>query len=300
MSDNYGPANPLQPMTSRAIRRATWAAELLGLVAVPYYFTMTVVANEAGGRIVTLQLVPPPSQGPIAVVGFRTPLVGLATVRVQAGGAWLTDGAVYLVDAFEIPRRFNGTILESPILVEGGDTLNLQLDAGTGGTWATGDTVTVQALGVKAPLTNQRQLGAASREDSARWLKMLEDDGVWWAASTAITTTETAFQSVSGDIVVENVVITQRSTGVEGEVVVDNFSLLLDQHWMTPLNNNLFRGEVVPEVASLTTMLQAGLRMPMPSASRLQLQGHYPAGSVRSALRATLIGRRGGKAGACW
>ena len=294
---NQAALSTLFPVTSRAIRRVTAEAESRGLIAVPYTYVVLVGANQAGQSTVLLQLDTPAAQGPFIVTDLVVPDGrDRALMRVRNGGAYLTDGVVVAGDALELPRLYCGRLMASPICINAGDTMAVQLDAGSA--FSANEGLRINGFGVRMPSQGRRQLGPVPDDLAADWLAAVAADGQWWASS--VESAVSAFASVSGDVVVETAIMAvQRPTPESTEERPSDLVVQVGDHYLTPQGGPLL-GPLMPDGVT-HAVIMPGLRWPLPSSTRIQVRPQYLAtADPPLPVRVTLVGRRGGVAGGCW
>lgn len=282
----------VEPLASRAIRRVTEYAEALGLVCVPQVYTLR--PQPPGSDIATWQLDTDPGQGPLVVTDVFPPFGALtanATMRLRTGSRYLTEGRVRVADAFDVPRDYIGQLLDTPICVNAGDTLAIELRLPAGQSW-TAEVLRLSVLGIRQP-TSARLLSSPSVDLGAQWLRRCSDDGEWWASG--VVTDGTAYISVSDDVVIETLVIGAETVG-EGDIGPSSAVIQIGEHYVTP------QGIALPyDFVTGVAYALPGLRMPVPSTTRLRVELTYPPGvGDRVPARVLALGRRGGIARDCW
>lgn len=291
-------ADPLFPLTSRAVRRCVAAAESLGLVCIPQPINVPLQPPYGvNTKIVTWEV--PKSAGPLCIVHMDLP-EDHPTARIipRVGEEQFVDGSVIQSDAFEYPRRYNGTLMESPIPVRAQYTVNVEM-TDTTATYDLGQGLTFYTLGVRARLKRISSLCEAPTDLATAWLEMVRQDGVWWGTTVRSSPTSaggTTQGPISSAVVVETLVLAEKRATIEGEGNAQDAQLRVVPTIVTPFNGPLFGRRFDGDRA----LVQPGLRWPIPGGSTVEVQTTYGAGvATRVPVRATLLGRRGGIVSGC-
>lgn len=290
-------ADPLFPLTSRAVRRCVAAAESLGLVCVPQPFSVKVEFPFAR-TTQNLRWQVPKSAGPVCIIHVDLPEDHPnALIIPKVGEESFVDGQVRQCDAFEYPRRYNGTLMESPIPVPAQYQVNFEMTDSSA--YAEGQGATFYTLGVRARLSRVRNVCDAPVDVAAEWLKRVQRDGVWWG--TTITTTQnlmpgTTQGAISHTAIVETMVLAEKRASIEGEVNASNVQVRINPLTVTPLQGPIFGRRFDGDRA----LIHAGLRWPIPGGSTVEVETVYPTGNPLVPVRFTMLGRRGGIVGGCF
>lgn len=293
--------SPLFPLTSRAVRRCVLAAERLGLMCVPFIVNMAIDEEYFETDSATLGWTAAKSMGPVCIVHMDLPEDHqFARIVPKVAGTAFTDGSVIQGDAFDFPRRYNGTTMESPIPVPATYQVAVEM-TDVGNDYDDGDGGTFYTLGVLARVRATRSTCLAPDDVAAQWLKDVAKDGVWWG-----TTLEgnkrggTEKGPITAPTVVETLVLAETRAIVEGTGNSISTQLRLAQQQtniVTPFAGRLFgrRTDV-----SQRMLVQSGLRWAVAGATDIELETNYAAATATPlAVRATFLGRRGGAAESC-
>lgn len=290
-------ADPLFPLTSRAVRRCVAAAESLGLACVPQLYNVA-VPQPFGISTSTLQWQPTKTTGPVCIVHVDLPEDhAAARIIPRVNAEQFCDGSIIQGDAWEYPRRYNGTMMESPIPVDAQANVNFEMSH-AGDTYDEGEGATFYTLAVRAKLRANRQLCEVPNDVAAEWLRRVRNDGVFWGTSVRWRSTPegTTEGPISGDVIVETMVVAEKRATIEGEGNSINTQIRVTPTILTPINGPLFGRRFDGDRA----LVQAGLRWPVPGSSNLEVQCVFAASTATPVpVRATLLGRRGGIVGGC-
>lgn len=267
----------------------------------PAVYPVQVTERQSGNEMATFTLQCPQSEGPMAITDVTFPTASghvNQTVRRRVAGEWMDDGPVFAMDGFIIPRQYSGRLSSAPSVLIGGAKIDFIVTDPGGAVYQPLEGIEVMALHPRQFSPGGNSLCGPAANMGLAWANDLKDGGQWWGLSLESNTRGTAEPTtITDNVVVECIVISQKATPIEGEHNPLDISIKIDQHYLTPGATGPLYG---PVIEGRRVVVMPGLFYPVQSKSEVTMTLTYEAGGTALPVRLTLLGRRGGSVGRGW